>query len=141
VGDSSNLHQHAHQQRAVNDGLVDVEDADAVRREHARERARQAGTILAGDVKKDDSLHVSVSAVGRAAVRPIVHDGPAGGGRQPSIALNSSMRSIGPMTCIQPPFMPGRTRSSSLQLTSPFCSSHRSPDTGAKSMPKLLRRP
>ena len=45
------------------------------------------------------------------------------------------------MIWTQPPFMPGSTRLSSLKLSSPFSCSHRSPETGSKAMPKLLRRP
>ena len=45
------------------------------------------------------------------------------------------------MIWTQPEFMPGRTRLSSLNESSPFSCSHRSPDFGSNAMPKLLRMP
>ena len=45
------------------------------------------------------------------------------------------------MTWIQPPFIPGWTRFNSVNVSSPFSSSHRLPDFGSKSKPKLLRWP
>ena len=45
------------------------------------------------------------------------------------------------MICTQPEFIPGSTRLSSLNESSPFSCSHNRPDFGSKAMPKLLRMP
>ena len=52
-----------------------------------------------------------------------------------------AIRSAGPMIWIQPPFIPGSTRFSSSNASSPFSSAHRFPATGSKAIPKLLRMP
>ena len=45
------------------------------------------------------------------------------------------------MIWTQPEFMPGATRLSSLNESSPFSCCHSRPDFGSKAMPKLLRMP
>jgi hypothetical protein len=45
------------------------------------------------------------------------------------------------MICTQPEFMPDSTRLSSLNESSPFSCSHRSPDTGSNAKPNELRTP
>ncbi len=45
------------------------------------------------------------------------------------------------MIWIQPPFMPGSTRFSSSNASSPFSWSQRLPETGSNAIPKLLRMP
>ena len=58
-----------------------------------------------------------------------------------SISLNWAIRSTGPMIWIQPPFIPGSTRLSSLKASSPFSCSQSAAGLGSKAMPKLLRWP
>ena len=50
----------------MNDGLIDVEDANAVLGQDTGEGARQAGAILARDVKENDFLHGDDAAAQRA---------------------------------------------------------------------------
>jgi hypothetical protein len=45
------------------------------------------------------------------------------------------------MIWIQPEFMPDSTRLSSLNESSPFSCSHRSPDSGSNAIPNELRMP